>query len=93
MDDILPLTIYVVAMAEVSHMVSHFNMLEDFIKINESQGFSRGGGINYEAEKRMLTNFNCGVLYVSKEWEIPKQPESDSLKDPLLDIDESGAQQ
>ena len=70
MDDILPLTIYVVTMAEVSHMASQFNMLDDFIKINEQQGFSRGGGINFEQEKRMLTNYNCGVLYVSKDWNI-----------------------
>ena len=90
MDDILPLTIYVVTMAEVSHMASHFSMLEDFIKINEQQGFSRGGGINYEQEKRMLTNFNCGVLYVSKEWNIPQQPNV-SKKDPLLDVDQNGS--
>ena len=35
MDDVLPLSIYIVSQAEVSHIASHFNMLEDFIRINE----------------------------------------------------------
>lgn len=35
MDDILPLTIYVVLQAEVSHMATEICMLEDFVKINE----------------------------------------------------------
>ena len=53
-------------------MASQFNMLEDFIKINESLGQKRSGGISYELEKRMLTNYNCGILYISGEWEIPR---------------------
>lgn len=35
MDDVLPLSIYIVSQAEVSQIASHFKMLEDFIKINE----------------------------------------------------------
>jgi hypothetical protein len=46
-------------------------MLEDFIKISESLGIKRSGGVSYELEKRTITNFNCGVLYISNEWEIP----------------------
>ena len=72
MDDILPLTIYVVSQGEVSHMASQLNILEDFVKINEQLGLKRSGGISYELEKRILTHFNCGVLYVSNEWEIPE---------------------
>ena len=71
MDDVLPLTIYVVSQACVSHMASQLNMLEDFIKINESLGQKRSGGQSFEQEKRMLTNFNCGIMYISAEWEIP----------------------
>ena len=35
MDDVLPLSIYIVSQVEISHIASHFSMLEDFIKINE----------------------------------------------------------
>jgi hypothetical protein len=70
-------------------------MLDDFIRTNETLGSKRNGGVTYELEKRMLTNFNCGVLYVSNEWEIPEiqtdmdddihnlvdPPESDPTKD------------
>lgn len=38
MDDVLPITIYVVAMAELSHPASEFNMLEDFLSIYD-KGF------------------------------------------------------
>ena len=34
----------------------------------------------------MLTNFNCGVLYVSKEWEIPKPTEVSDLPSPTNDL-------
>ena len=34
----------------------------------------------------MLTNFNCGVLYVSKEWEIPKPTEESDLPSPTNDL-------
>ena len=65
MDDVLPLSIYIVSQVECSHIASHFSMLEDFIKINEQQGNKRSGGQNFELEKKYLTNFNCGVTYVS----------------------------
>lgn len=38
MDDVLPLTIYIVAMAELSHPASEFNMLEDYLSIYD-KGF------------------------------------------------------
>lgn len=71
MDDILPLTIYVVSQAQVPSIVSEFKMLEDYIKIAEMQGCKRSGSINFELEKKILTNYNCGVIYVSSEWEPP----------------------
>ena len=71
MDDILPLTIYVVSQAQVPGIVSEFKMLEDYIKIAEMQGCKRSGSVNFELEKKILTNYNCGVIYVSNEWEPP----------------------
>ena len=74
MDDILPLTIYVVSQARVRHLSTEFNLLEDFLKVCEAQG-SVKSGINFEMEKKILTNFSCGVIYVSKEWPMPKLDE------------------
>jgi len=37
--------------------------MEDFMKINQKKS-------NFELEKKILTNFNCGVLYVSNEWKL-----------------------
>lgn len=71
MDDILPLTIYVVSQAQIPNLVSEFKMLEDYIKIAEQQGCKRSGSVNFELEKKILTNYNCGVIFVSKEWEPP----------------------
>jgi hypothetical protein len=34
MDDVLPLSIYVVSMAELSHPSSHRNMMEDYLRCN-----------------------------------------------------------
>jgi hypothetical protein len=34
MDDVLPLSIYVVAMADLSHSASHRNMMEDYLRCN-----------------------------------------------------------
>ena len=48
MDDVLPLTIYVVSQVNISHLQSQFNMLEDFIKIHELLGQKRSGGFNFE---------------------------------------------
>jgi hypothetical protein len=48
-------------------------MLEDFLKITENQGLSRSGGINYEAEKQILTNYSCGVIFVNNEWKVPDE--------------------
>lgn len=34
MDDVLPISIYVVAMAELSHPSSHRNMMEDYLRLS-----------------------------------------------------------
>lgn len=34
MDDVLPISIYVVALAELSHPASHRNMMEDYLRSN-----------------------------------------------------------
>ena len=56
-------------------------MLEDFIKINEQLGFKRSGGFNYELEKKILTNYNCGVLYISNDWTMPEINKEDNAHD------------
>ena len=33
MDDVLPLTIYAVAMADLSHPASELNLMEDYLRI------------------------------------------------------------
>jgi hypothetical protein len=58
MDDVLPLSIYCTAMAELSHGASLRNIMEDYLRLNS----------NLEFEKKLLCNFDCAVRYVSKEW-------------------------
>ena len=59
MDDVLPLSIYVMAMAELSHPASEFNMLDDYLRI-----YDKG----YDLEKKLLTNFEVSIKYVNHEW-------------------------
>ena len=61
MDDVLPLTIYIVAMAELSHPASQFNMLDDYLRI-----YDKG----FELEKKLLTNFDVSVKYINHEWQM-----------------------
>ena len=61
MDDVLPLTIYCVSRADLSHPASHRNMMEDYLR-QCTKGF--------DLERKLLCNFDCGVQYVGKEWEI-----------------------
>ena len=58
MDDVLPLTIYAVAMAELSHPASEFNIMEDYLR-NYDKGF--------DFERKLLTNFDVSIRYVSKD--------------------------
>ena len=58
MDDVLPLTIYCTAMADLSHAASLRNIMEDYLRIND----------NLEFEKKLLCNFDCAVRYVCNEW-------------------------
>lgn len=61
MDDVLPLTIYCVSMAELSHPASEFNLMEDFLRIHEK---------GFELERKLLTNFDVSIRYVNHEWAI-----------------------
>ena len=56
MDDVLPLTIYVVAMADLSHPQSELNIMEDYLRV-----YDKG----FEFEKKLLTNFDVSIRYVN----------------------------
>jgi hypothetical protein len=61
MDDVLPLTIYAVSQAELSHAASEFNIMEDYLSI-----YDKG----FEFEKKLLTNFDVSIKYINREWEL-----------------------
>ena len=56
MDDVLPLTIYAVSMADLSHPASEFNIMDDYLRIND-----RG----FEIERKLLTNFDVSIQYTN----------------------------
>lgn len=58
MDDVLPLTIYCVAMADLPNAASYHDMMRDFLK--QTNG--------YDLERKLLCNFDCAVKYVCNEW-------------------------
>ena len=64
MDDVLPLTIFIVAMAEMSHPASEMNIMEDYLRIHD-----RG----FELERKLLTNFDVSIRYINHEWQFPSQ--------------------
>jgi hypothetical protein len=61
MDDVLPLTIYVVAMADLTHIASEFNIMEDYLSI-----YDRG----FDFERKLLTNLDVSIKYINSEWEL-----------------------
>ena len=61
MDDVLPLTIYCVAMSELQTASSHWNIMEDYLKA-QPRGF--------DLERKLLCNFDCAVRFVGTEWVI-----------------------
>ena len=61
MDDVLPLTIYAVAMAELSHPASELNIMEDYLSI-----YDKG----FEYEKKLLCNFDVSIKYINHEWQF-----------------------
>jgi len=61
MDDVLPLSIYVVAMSELSHPASEFNIMEDYLSL-----YDKG----FEFERKLLTNFDVSIRYINHEWEL-----------------------
>lgn len=61
MDDVLPLTIYAVSQAELSHPASEINLLDDYLRI-----YDKG----YEFERKLLCNLDVSIKYINNEWEI-----------------------
>jgi len=61
MDDVLPLTIYVVAMADLSHIASEYNIMEDYLRINDK---------GFDFERKLLTNIDVSIQYVNHEWQL-----------------------
>lgn len=59
MDDVLPLTIYLVSQADLTHPASEIHMLEDYLRI-----YDKG----LEIEKKLLTNLDVSVKYINHEW-------------------------
>ena len=58
MDDVLPLTIYCVALSNLKQAASYHNLMEDYLR--EVNGF--------DLERKLLCNFDCAVRYVRLEW-------------------------
>lgn len=58
MDDVLPLSIYCVAMSELQCAGSHHDMMRDFLRHTSG----------YDLERKLLANFDCAVQYVCNEW-------------------------
>ena len=63
MDDVLPLTIYAVAMADLTHPQSELNIMEDYLSI-----YDKG----FDLERKLLTNFDVSIKYVNHEWQFPQ---------------------
>lgn len=61
MDDVLPLTIYAVAMAELSHPASEINLLDDYLRIQDK---------GFDLERKLLCNFDVSIKYVNHEWKF-----------------------
>lgn len=59
MDDVLPLFIYCVAMSNLKHAASCYNMMDDYLRQID----------NFELERKLLCNYDVAVKYVRLEWE------------------------
>lgn len=63
MDDVLPLTIYCVALAcNLKRAVSAHQMMEDYCAVCESET----SGYNFE--QKLLCNFECGLRYIALDF-------------------------
>lgn len=61
MDDVLPLTIYAVSMADLTHIASEYNLMEDYLSLNDK---------GFDFERRLLTNLDVSIRYINHEWEL-----------------------
>lgn len=64
MDDVLPLTIYCVAMSNLRNASSHRNLMEDYLR-----SCPRG----FDLERKLLCNFDCAIRFTSSEWVIDEE--------------------
>ena len=59
MDDILPIFIYVVSQANITHIVSEINLLMDYVKLLDD---------GYDLECRLLSNVEAAVGFIASDW-------------------------
>jgi hypothetical protein len=61
MDDVLPLSIYCVAMADLTHAGSEFDIMDNYLSI-----YDKG----FDFERKLLTNFDVSIKYINHEWQF-----------------------
>jgi hypothetical protein len=59
MDDVVPMFIYVVSLADLTHLQTEINFLEDYINLVEK---------GLERELRLITNIQVAHQYICHEW-------------------------
>ena len=63
MDDVLPLSIYCVAMSSLQHAATLQSLMEDYLRTQSG----------YDLERKLLCNFDCAVRYVTHDYLSEKQ--------------------
>ena len=69
MDDVLPLSIYCIAMANLKNAATYHNMMEDYVS------YTNG----FDLERKLLCNFDCAIRYVCNEWESEQEQAKNKL--------------
>lgn len=60
MDDVLPITIYIVCMSELKQPQTILVMIEDYLRAVDG----------YDFERKLVCNYDCAIRYVCEEWEL-----------------------
>lgn len=58
MDDVLPLSIYCIALSNLPNAATYHNMMDDYLR--QVNGF--------DLERKLLCNFDCAIRYVRCEY-------------------------
>ena len=58
MDDVLPLSIYCVAMSSLKHAPTLHNMIDDYLRSVDG----------FDLERKLLCNFDCAIRYTQSEY-------------------------